>query len=83
MFRDIEEAEQKMIDLAMFGRGVVIEDPSEVFDNVVKFLHNVINPKILFTILALCLLLLDIAARKFKWKWPHELIANKKAKSKK
>ena len=83
MFRDTEEAEQKMIDLAMFGRGVVIEDPSEVFDNVVKFLHNVINPKILFTILALCLLLLDIAARKFKWKWPHELIANRKAKAKK
>lgn len=80
MFRDAEAAEQTIVDLALFGRGVVIEDPFEVFDNVVKFLHKVINPKILFTILALCLLLLDIAARKFKWKWPHELIGKKKFK---
>lgn len=83
LFRDAEAAEQTMVDIASFGRGVVIEEPAEVFDNVVKFLHNVINPKILFTILALCLLLLDIAARKFKWKWPHEIIFKKKQKAKK
>lgn len=83
LFRDAEAAEQTMVDIAEFGRGVVIEEPAEVFDNVVKFLHNVINPKILFTILALCLLLLDIAARKFKWKWPHEIIFKKKQKTKK
>ena len=74
MFRDTEAAEQAMVDYAEFGRGVVITEPSEVFDNVVKFLHIVLDPKILFIIMALCLLLLDIAARKFKWKWPHELL---------
>ena len=83
MFRDTEAAAQSMIDFAEFGRGVVITEPSEVFDNVVKFLHIVLNPKILFSILALCLFLIDIAARKFKWKWPHELIRERKARLKK
>ena len=78
MFRDAEAAEQAMVEFAEFGRGVVITEPSEVFDNVVKFLHIVLNPKILFIIMALCLLLLDIAARKFKWKWPHELLLERK-----
>ena len=72
-----------MTDLADFGHGVVIEDSAQVFDNVVKFLHNVIDPRIIFSIMALCLFLLDIAARKFKWKWPHEIILDKKIQNKK
>ena len=83
LFRDPVDAAQTMIDLADYGHGVVIEDASDVFDNVVKFLHNVIDPRIIFSILALSLLLLDIAARKFKWKWPHEIILQKKLKNKK
>ena len=77
-FRDTEAAEETMINLAVYGKGTVIEEPWEVFENAVKYVHNVINPKIFFTILALCLFLLDIAARKFKWKWPHEIFFGKK-----
>ena len=79
LFCDTEAANTLMIDIAETGRGVVVEDPMEVFDNVVKYIHNVINPKIAFIIIALVLFLLDIAARKFKWKWPHEIIREKKA----
>ena len=69
-----------MTELAFYGRGEVIEDAWDVFENAVKYIHNVINPKILFCIIALCLFLLDIAARKFKWKWPHELFTKKSTK---
>ncbi len=81
LFRDIDAADALMVNMAETGRGVVVEDPMEVFDNIVKYIHNVINPKIAFVIIALVLFLLDIAARKFKWKWPHELIREKKAKA--
>ncbi len=81
LFRDAEAANDLMIDMAETGRGVVVEEPIQVFDNVVKYIHNVINPKIAFIITALVLFLLDIAARKFKWKWPHELIREKKSKA--
>ena len=79
LFIDQDAADQLIVDIADFGRGDVIEEPFEVFGNVVKYIHHVINPKIAFTIMALVLFLLDIAARKFKWKWPHEIIRDKKA----
>ena len=80
LFRDTDEAATLMSDLAFFGRGDEIEEPWQVFENVVKYIHNVINPKILFAIIALTLFLLDIAARKFKWKWPHEYFSKKNKK---
>ncbi|MBQ9131172.1 MAG: VWA domain-containing protein [Clostridia bacterium] len=69
-----------MEDLAESGEGEVITDPYQVFENVVKFLHRVIDPRIPFIIIAICAFLLDIAARKFKFKWPHEIIRDHKAK---
>ena len=81
LFRDLDEADAMMSDLAFYGRGEEIEEPWQVFENVVKYIHNVINPKILFAILALALFLLDIAARKFKWKWPHEYFTKKNKKA--
>ena len=80
LFVDLDAADKMMTDLAFYGRGEVIEDPWDVFENAVKYIHNVINPKILFCIIALCLFLLDIAARKFKWKWPHEYFTKKNNK---
>ena len=43
-------------------------------------MHKVINPLITFLIIILCFFLLDVAVRKFKWKWIHEIIREKKAK---
>jgi|GEM_PF-171258 len=38
------------------------------------------NPRVLFLILIISLFLLDIAARKFKFKWPWEIVRDRKIK---
>jgi uncharacterized membrane protein len=81
VFVDMEEAKNLSEFLATASGGEVIVDPVQVFQNAVKFLHIVIDPKIAFMIAIIVLFLLDIAARKFKWKWPHEIIKDKKAKA--
>ena len=74
-FHEAKEGEDYLANLAKDGKGEVIAnyDPWGVFENVVKFLRIVIDPRIVFIILALVLFLLDIAVRKFKFKWPHEI----------
>lgn len=80
-FTDPEVASLLIAQLAADGNGEVIEDPWMVFANAAKYLHRVIDPKLTFMIIALVLFLLDIAARKFKWKWPHEIIRERKARA--
>ncbi len=79
LFTDPEVAEDLIESLAADGKGSVLTEPWQVFENVVKYLHRSIDPRIPFIITALVLFLLDIAVRKFKWKWPHEIIRDKKA----
>lgn len=69
--------------LATHGGGAVIadnEDPQEIFANFVTRIVNNFDPRILFMILILVLFLTDIAVRKFKFKWPHEIIRNLRGK---
>jgi hypothetical protein len=68
--------------LSTDGNGTIIErdDPWQIFENVVKYLKRSFDPRILFIIIALALFLLDIAARKFKFKWPSEIVRDYKAK---
>ncbi|MBP5307694.1 MAG: hypothetical protein J6Z34_00990, partial [Clostridia bacterium] len=59
------------------GNGSLIEDnedPYEVFKDFVTELIRTFDPRILFMILVIILFLLDIIVRKFKFKWPHEII---------
>ena len=81
-FHEENEGKDYLANLATEGKGEVIEnyDPWGVFENVVKFLHIVIDPRIVFIIIALTAFLLDIAVRKFKFKWPHEIIRDRKLK---
>jgi len=79
-FIDQDGAIKLLDDIAASGNGVTIKNAYEVFENVVKYLHRVIDPRIVFMIIALCAFLLDIAVRKFKFKWPHEIIRDYKAK---
>ena len=65
------------------GDGFVITEPLEVFDNVIKSLHRVIDPRIVFIVIALVAFILDVAVRKFKFKWIHEIIRERKANGKK
>ena len=61
-------------ELAKDGRGIVLTEALEAFASFEKTIHKVFDPRWLFAIVAMVLFLLDIAVRKFKWKWPHEII---------
>jgi hypothetical protein len=81
-FRDTAPAEELMTQLAEDTDGVVVDNPADVFENAVEYLHIIIDPRILFAIIIIVCFLIDIAVRKFKWKWPHEIIREKKMKAK-
>ena len=77
-FADIESAEALAGAISEITEGDKIKEPEQVLENALEYLHRVYDPRILFAIIVIALLLVDIAARKFKWKWPHELIRDKK-----
>lgn len=83
IFFDKEEKAEFMAELAAQGDGFVLTESHEVFENVVKSIHKVIDPRIVFIIIALVAFLLDVAVRKFKFKWLHEIIAERKARAEK
>ena len=80
MFYDEEKATVFMADVAEAGGGFVIEDSSDVLDNILKYFDVEVNPRTAFIIIALVAFLLDIAVRKFKFKWPHEIYREYKNK---
>ena len=66
---------------ASTGKGKLIEDledPHEIIDTFDTTLRHTFDPRYLFAIIAIICFLLDIAVRKFKFKWPHEMIKNMK-----
>ena len=75
----------RMTDLAATAGGKVISDdetisdPQVVFEDFVLKINEVYDPRYLFLIIAIVLFLLDIAVRKFKFKWIHEIIREKRA----
>ena len=74
---------EKLTELAKNGNGAMIEDldnPWEIHEGFIINIDKVFDPRFLFMIIAITLFLLDIAVRKFKFKWPHELIREYKAK---
>jgi hypothetical protein len=82
-----EEIDTMLETIALRGKGSVIEDldsPMEIFKDFVTSFRRTFDPRYLFAILAIVLFLLDVAVRKFKFKWPHEIIrAYKEKKAKK
>ncbi len=69
-----------MAELAAKGNGSVVaaDDPWSVFRDFVTGTEKVVDPALAFIITAAVLFLADIAVRKFKFKWPHELIRSYK-----
>ncbi len=59
-----------------------IEDPVEIYSSFVVALDRVYDPRLALIITAIVLFLLDIAVRKFKFKWLHEIIRDRKNKKK-
>ncbi|MGN1094523.1 MAG: VWA domain-containing protein [Candidatus Neoclostridium sp.] len=76
-YPDQQEIDDKLAVWAKKGNGEVIadlEDPVEIFKDFVTDVVKSFDPRTLFLIIAIVLFLIDIAVRKFKFKWPHEII---------
>jgi len=71
-----------MQELADKGQGKVIAtaDAWRIYEGLKKTIHVKLDPTVLFMILSAVFLLLDVAVRKFKFKWLHEIIREKKEK---
>ena len=77
------DPEAMLSSLAERGGGSMIADldaPWEIFENFVTKLSRSFDPRWLFMITAMVLFLLDIAVRKFKFKWIHELVREHRQK---
>lgn len=81
-FPDGADGSEFLASLAESGKGAVISrlNPSEIFLTFDNALERVIDPRLTFLILAIVLFLLDIAVRKFKFKWPHEIVRDHRMK---
>ena len=62
---------------ARYGNGSYIEDLEDpnITDSFEKVVYREFDPRYLFAIIAIVLFLADVAVRKFKFRWPHEIIS--------
>ena len=65
-----------MRTLAERGNGALLEteEAGKIFEDFSRGMQKTYNPTLVFMIIALVLFLLDVAVRKFKFKWPHEIV---------
>ncbi len=82
VLNDPTDGSELMTAIAASGNGsselLSEKDAVTVFQGFKETLKRSFDPRFLFMITALVLFLLDIAARKFKWKWPHELVRERR-----
>ncbi len=82
-FTDGALIKETLAAIADRGSGSHIEDLEEyfkVFDGFVTILDRTFDPTVILTISAIVLFLLEICVRKFKFKWIHEIIRERKEK---
>ena len=84
---NLEEVEitpvERMEGYATKAGGKLIEDlenPMEIFDDFITSIEFIFDPRYLFITLAVVLFLLELIVRKFKFKWPHEIVRDIKNK---
>ncbi len=78
-FNDYNDSFEFIEDLVKSGKGDLYTLEDDVFAHDIIYDDLTYNPQLGLIILALILFLLDIAVRKFNFKWPHEIL-NKKNK---
>ncbi len=66
--------------IAEAGNGIVIEDVAEVFNTFDKTVKRECDPRLVMLIIIILAVLIDVAVRKFKFKWIHEIIKERKFK---
>ncbi len=60
------------------GHMIDINEPEMVYDDFEKSFSRSYDPRMLFFIIAIICFLLDIAVRKFRFKWIHEIIRERR-----
>lgn len=78
VFIDAEECRVFFEQLAQEGNGGVVTDAWEIFEVFVKTLKRSYDPRMTLAILIIAMFLLDVAVRKFKFKWPHEIVRDRR-----
>ena len=86
VFVDNAAVEEFLSDMAASGNGEVLDAVDEqgyvvsdyIFRSFDTAIHKEYDPRMLFLILSIIFFLLDIAVRKFKFKWPHEIVRDYK-----
>ncbi len=83
---EVDTGKILLTEVAKRGNGSLVADlesPDEILDGFITDIPKSYDPRIAFIIAAIVLFLLDIAVRKFKFKWIHELIRERKDKKSK
>lgn len=76
-FRE-DDGEEILADIAVSGNGVVVSDPVDIFATFEPRIQRDYDPAMIFLIIAMVCILIDVAVRKFKFKWIHEIIRERK-----
>ncbi len=74
VFLDSNEGFQLISQISELGNGKILYTTDGVFTEEAQVMINTYDPTILFLALMMAFFVLDIFARKFKFKWPHEII---------
>lgn len=77
-FREEGEGAALLEQIAADGGGSVLTDPVEAFAHFVRSLPRETDPRTVFLLVAMVCLLLDVAVRKFKFKWIHEIVRDRR-----
>ena len=72
--------DELLSELAKTGNGIVVDDVAEIFNTFTKTVKREYDPRIVMLIVIILAVLIDIAVRKFKFKWIHEIINERKFK---
>ena len=77
-FADDTECFRFLESVAENGNGSVLFSAENLFGRQNEVTRSTFNPQLTFLILSIVLFLLDIVVRKFKIKWPHEIIRERR-----
>ncbi len=78
IFESDKTATTFLTDLTASGNGELLNNGADVFLKYDTNIHKTFDPTITFLIIAIVLFLLDVAVRKFKFKWIHEIVRDRK-----
>lgn len=77
-FRTEGDGDKLLTSLTSSVGGTVVTDPIEVYSTFEKTYSSTTDPRMTFLIVAIVCVLIDVAVRKFKFKWPHEIIRERR-----